>query len=142
MPVLYQPSAETSMANLTPSVAASYTLNVITTQWISKGVLFRFQVWDGMKMTYDQAVASNGGLIQFDLVVQTPIPPATLCVVAFTQTGTMIYDYTGVQQYSTCVCWLTSSSARRTYGTSAASQRASTLSVSQSESCAGSTWPS
>jgi hypothetical protein len=99
MPVLYAPSFETSVASLSPLLPASYTLNVVTTQWISKGVLFRFQVFPGLSYTYDTA-AFAGAIVQFDLVVTTPIPPATILVVAQTPTGTALWDYAGVTQYT------------------------------------------
>jgi hypothetical protein len=100
MPVLYAPSFVTSVASQSPLLPATYTLNVVTTQWISKGVVFRFQVFPGLTYTYAQAKATTGAIVQFDLVVTTPIPPATVVVVAQTPTGTALWDYAGVTQYT------------------------------------------
>ena len=99
MPVLYDPGSQTSFASLAPSLPASYTLNVVTTQWISKGVLFRFQVYDGFGGTYGYQAGASG-VTQFDLVVQTPIPPATVLVVAQTTHSTAMWDFTGTVQYT------------------------------------------
>ena len=105
MPVLWQPAVQTNLYNTSPGVLSLYTLNVVTTQWIDKGVLFRFQIWQGCDeyttllgapaaQTYDYAAAHNG-LAEFDIVVQTDIPPATVLVVSITDTGTSLFSYTG-----------------------------------------------
>jgi hypothetical protein len=100
MPVLWQPTVQTSFADLEISSVALYTLNIISTQWIDKGVFLRFQVYNGQVYTYDDALANNG-LIEFDLVVRTAIPPGTVCVVSMTNVSTQLYGYTGTAVYAT-----------------------------------------
>lgn len=116
MPVLWQPSLPTTLASLDPSIPAQYTLNVITTQWIDVGVVFRFQMWPGCDdstacpasgspgevssaFTYADAIAASA-LVEFDLVVSQAIPPATVVVVAMRETGTAMWGYTGSETYA------------------------------------------
>jgi hypothetical protein len=105
MPVLWQPAVQTNLNNTAPGLLSLYTLNVITTQWIDKGVLFRFQIWQGCDeyttligapaaQTYDYAAANNG-IAEFDIVVTKDIPPATVLVVSITDSGTSLFSYTG-----------------------------------------------
>jgi hypothetical protein len=98
MPVLWQPTRQTSLGTLPEQRGAEYTLNIVTTQWIDKGVLFRFQVYDGLRYTYTEAL--NSKLVQFDLMIREPIPPATILVVCMRETSTAIWGYTGSTQYS------------------------------------------
>lgn len=99
MPVLWQPTVQTSYANLALALPALYTLNIITTQIIEKGVFLRFQIYDGQNFTYAEAV-DIGGLVEFDLVIITEIPAGTVCVVSITQTGTQLYGFTGTTVYA------------------------------------------
>jgi hypothetical protein len=111
MPVLWQPSVQTQLAHTELDVVSRYTLNVITTQWIQKGVLFRFQMWQGCDVwgsedeaqaaqTYAAAQAANT-LAEFDLIVVQDIPPATVLVVSITDTATSMFAYTGRAVYAT-----------------------------------------
>jgi hypothetical protein len=97
MPVLWQPIVQTTLASLDPALGAAYTLNIITTQWIEVGILLRFQMWNGMNSKYYQAT----DLVEFDLIVQTAIPPGTVVVVCMRPTGTALYGYTGSETYAT-----------------------------------------
>lgn len=104
MPVLWQPTVQTSYGNLDPDVPATYTLNIITTQIIDKGVFLRFQIYDGQANTYSEALSGTSpvgvGLHEFDLVITTAIPAGTVCVVSITQTSTQLYGFTGTQTYA------------------------------------------
>ena len=100
MPVLWQPSVQTSFADLFTSSPALYTLNIITSQWIEKGVFLRFQMYDGQNFTYASALYNNA-LVEFDLVVRNAIPPGTVCVVSMTSISTQLYGYTGTAVYAT-----------------------------------------
>jgi hypothetical protein len=100
MPVLWQPIVETTLAGLNPALGAAYTLNIITTQWIDVGILLRFQMWDGMNSPYYAAVSDNT-VAEFDLIVQTAIPPGTVVIVSMRPTGTALYGYTGSETYAT-----------------------------------------
>ena len=96
MPVLWQPSVQTALASAVTSTDAAYTLNVVTTQWIHPGILFRFQMWFG-----DYAAALAGGtLYQFDLVVRKPISPGTTCIVKMNTSGTSLYSYSTPDVYA------------------------------------------
>lgn len=99
MPVLWQPIAQTNLNLDATQTAAVYTLNVITTQTIDKGVLFRFQMWNGLSTTYDEAVSSSV-IAEFDLVVLREIPPATVLVVKMTPSSTGLYGFTGTVTYA------------------------------------------
>lgn len=99
MPVLWQPIVETTLAGLDPALGAAYTLNIVTTQWIDVGILLRFQMWNGMDSTYYNAIAANA-MAEFDLIVQTAIPPGTVVVVSMRPTGTALYGYTGSDTYA------------------------------------------
>jgi hypothetical protein len=108
MPVLWQPSVQTSLANTDVDVVSQYTLNVITTQWIQKGVLFRFQMWQGCDVWNEETAAetyldaqSSHTLAEFDLIVAQDIPPATVLVVSITDIGTSMFAYTGRAVYAT-----------------------------------------
>ena len=100
MPVLWQPIVETTLASLDPSLGAAYTLNIVTTQWIDRGILLRFQMWDGMNYPYYAAIDANK-LAEFELIVQTAIPPGTIVVVCMRASGTALYGYTGSETYAT-----------------------------------------
>jgi len=101
MPVLWQPQVVTDLTVSDAAVIPAFTLNVITTQWIDTGVIFSFQIFDGMQYTYAEAAGSGGAnLAEFDLTVRQPIPPGTVLVVSITPTSTALWGYTGVQQYS------------------------------------------
>ena len=102
MPVLWQPEVTTDFTPNPTGAAPTFTLNVVTTQWIDKGVRFNFQVWNGLTTTYEEALeAGAGALVAFDLIIQNPIPPATVLVVSMTTTSTTMWGYTGSTQYST-----------------------------------------
>jgi hypothetical protein len=103
VPVLWQPEIQTSLA-ANPYGPPTFTLNVITTQWIDEGVIFQFQVWNGLQYTYqyvsDSVTGSDGLLGKFELIVRKPIPPNTVLVVSITSTATTMYSYSGAVQYS------------------------------------------
>ena len=99
MPVLWQPIAQTSLQLANTTVPSIYTLNVITTQHIDKGVLFRFQMWDGLTATYDSAVAADS-IAEFDLVVQQDIPAGTVLVVKMAPDSTALFGFTGTATYA------------------------------------------
>jgi hypothetical protein len=99
MPLLWQPVVQTSLATLAPSSAALYTLLVVSTMRIQRGVLLRFQMYDGQRHIYDYA-AANGLLTQFDLILSQDIPPATVLVVSMRETGTSLFGYSGTAVYS------------------------------------------
>lgn len=99
LPVLFQPSVFTDLNTLNANGMAVYTLNVVTTQWIERGILFRFQMWNGLDDTYQTAVA-NSTLAQFDLTVDVAIPPGTVLVVSVTETATALYSYSGTTTYA------------------------------------------
>jgi hypothetical protein len=101
MPVLWQPEVSTDFATNPTGKAPTFTLNLITTQWIDKGVRLNLQVWNGVLLTYaDAAAAGPGALTSLDYIITAPIPPATVLVVSITPTSTAIYGYTGSKQYS------------------------------------------
>jgi hypothetical protein len=103
MPILWQPSFQTDLnLNLaaSSSTTAVYTLNLVTTQTIQRGILLRFQMWDGIARTYDNARA-DGALCEWDLVIRRDIPPATKLVVKMDTAGTAIYGFTGHKTYAT-----------------------------------------
>ena len=91
MPVLWQPSVETNLHS-TAEIAATYTLHVVTTQWIYPGVLFRFQVWYGV---YEDAT-----VYEFDLVIRKAIAPGTTCIVKMATSNTAIYAYSSPDVYA------------------------------------------
>lgn len=92
MPVLWQPAVVTSLLS-TPN--PTYTLVIIATQPIDVGVILRFQMWDGLNITY-----TNATLARFDLVIQRAIPASTLLTVSITPTGTCLFGYNSATQYS------------------------------------------
>ena len=94
MPVLWQPTRQTILNTTCTVVDAVYTLNVVTTQWIARGILFRFQMYDGNE-TY-----ATASIAEFDLVIKKAIPPATTLIVKVSSTGTGIYAYAGPQIYA------------------------------------------
>jgi hypothetical protein len=97
MPVLWNPTQQT-LLNATCTVAdAAYSLLVVTTQWIARGILFRFQMYDGSYIYNDPA---SRGIAEFDLVVRKDIPPGTTLIVAMSSTGTGIYAYSGPDVYA------------------------------------------
>lgn len=99
MPVLWNPTHHTVL-NATCTVAdAAYTLLVVTTQWIARGILFRFQMYDGSYIYNDESTG-NRGIAEFDLVVRKDIPPGTTLIVAMNVTGTGIYAYSGPDVYA------------------------------------------
>lgn len=100
MPVLWQPLVQTSLASLDPEVPAFFTLNLLTTQWIDKGILLRFQMWNGADTTYYGAIGDST-LVEWDLIVREAIPPGTTLVVAMRETGTAIWGFTGRKTYAT-----------------------------------------
>lgn len=119
MPVLYNPGHATNLNVLSPSAASVYTLNIITTAVIPQGVLLRFQMYDGVGLTYSAAVASSA-IAQWDLVVSTTIPIGTTCAVVVTASSTSIVKYSGTTVYASggpgvltallqptnsCLCW-------------------------------------
>ncbi len=100
MPVLWQPEIQTSLATNIYG-PPTYTLNVITTQWIDQGVIFQFQVWNGLQYTYQDAKdLGDGVLAKFELIVRKPIPPATVLIVSMTTTATTMWSYTGAVQHT------------------------------------------
>ncbi len=103
MPVLYNPSKYTELNNANPTLRSSYTLNIVTTAAIHRGICLRFQMYDGVNSTYDQSVAGTDGayLAQWDLVVSTGIPAGTVVVVAVTPISTSLVDFSGVTVYAT-----------------------------------------
>ena len=100
MPVLWQPNAVTTTAAYSPSLRAQYTLLIMTTEWIDRGIILRFVVWNGVAYTYCDAY-ENSAVARFDLTVIEPIPPGTVVVVSMTPTGTALYGYTGSKAYAT-----------------------------------------
>lgn len=99
MPVLWQPGVQTTSASLDPAIPAGYTLNLITSQWIDKGILLRFQMWSGDSLTYAEALAASD-LIEWDLVVNQAIPPGTVLTAAMTETHTALWAYSGRTTYA------------------------------------------
>ena len=99
MPVLFDPTHYTSAAALDPGAKATFTLNVVTTEWINVGVLFRFQMWDGVNKTYDQAIAEHV-VAQWDLVIRKAIPPGTIVVCSVTAQTTAMYAFSGTDVYA------------------------------------------
>ncbi len=99
MPVLWQPTVQTTPGLLAPSEEAQFTLNMLSTQWISRGILLRFQMWNGLDLTYSGAIATNQ-LVEWDLIVRVDIPPGTLLVVSMRETSTGIWGYTGPTVYA------------------------------------------
>lgn len=99
MPVLYNPGSYTNYNNTSLEDPIVYTLNLVTTAPIPVGILLRFQMYDGVNLTYAAADAS-GGIAQWDLVVSRAIPIATIVVVAVTATQTSIVDFSGSLVYA------------------------------------------
>jgi hypothetical protein len=99
MPVLFNPTQYTSSALLSPSERATYTLLVITTEWINVGVLFRFQMYDGFNKTYAECFADDT-IAQWDLIIRKAIPPGTVVVCAVTSTSTSMYAFSGTDVYA------------------------------------------
>lgn len=106
MPLLWQPTVQTSLASLSPTIPAAYTLVVIATQRIDRGIVLRFQMWDGQNFTYEDAAngASGGApgayLAEWDLIVQQTIEAGTVLVVSMRETGTALWGYTGSTIYA------------------------------------------
>jgi len=121
MPVLYNPGQATNLNPLAPGDPSVYTLNLVTTAVIPRGVLLRFQMYDGVNLTYSQAAAlGSAGIAQWDLVVATTIPVGTVVAVVVTPTSTGIVGFTGsavyasggagvlpalLQPTNSCLCW-------------------------------------
>ena len=96
MPVLWQPSVQTALASSLTTFDADYTLNVVTTEWIYPGILFRFQMWFG---DYVEALGTST-LYQFDLVVRKAIAPGTTCIVKMNTAGTALYSFSTPDVYA------------------------------------------
>ena len=94
LPLLWQPGVST---NLTAVPAPAYTLVVITSQDIDVGVILRFVLYDGFHYTYANA---GGSMVTFDLVVQQAIPAATQVTVSMRPSGTCLFAFGGIAQYS------------------------------------------
>jgi len=96
VPILWQPLKPT---NTTPTFGSEndYTLIVAATEDISVGVIFRFQTWDGLNTTYDDAGTT---LATFDLTVTQKIPAGTKVVVSMTTSGTLLYGQDSTTVFS------------------------------------------
>ena len=96
MPVLWQPGVATT--NI------AFSLNIVATQYIGSGVALTFSVYDGLRMTYEEALATVVTLspkyFSFSLTLTRAVPPGTVLVVSMTSTTTAIWGYTGTTQYT------------------------------------------
>ena len=120
MPVAYRPGDYTVLEG--PDDTRIYTLLVITTVPIAAGLLFRFQFYDGLSVTYDDAVALSD-VSQVDIHVTQDIPVGTVVAVALTETTSRLVSLDGTVEYGdggdsvyldairsagqhqTCLCW-------------------------------------
>jgi hypothetical protein len=93
MPLLWQPGVSTDLS----ASPAAYTLVTIATQDIDVGVILRFQMWDGLNYTWSAPV---GTMATFDLVVQQAIPASTQVTVSIRPSGTCLFAFGGIAQYS------------------------------------------
>jgi hypothetical protein len=99
----------------------TYTLTVIATVPIAAGILFRFQFFDGLNVTYDDAVALSD-VSQIDITIMEDIPVGTVVVVALTEDSSTLRSLANDVVYGigetyyldsiraasanhTCLCW-------------------------------------
>ena len=121
MPVLYNPGNATNLNPLAPGASMVYTLNVVTTAVIPKGILLRFQMYDGVNLTYaDAASHGSAAIAQWDIQVSLTIPVNTVVVVVVTPQSTGLVSFSGSTVYASggpgvlttllkptnsCLCW-------------------------------------
>lgn len=87
MPVYWSPAVATSVST------GTYTCLLISTEDIAQGITLRFQMWPS-DTPYASAL-SGSALVQWDLVVTTPIPAATVLTLAMTSTYTALWGPIG-----------------------------------------------
>ena len=84
MPVLY--SLYPGNPDSTPARLAELTIHLVTTQWISKGVLLRFLFYNGYYQTFAASI-DDSAYVQTDLLTTSAIPPATILKFNVKSTG-------------------------------------------------------